>query len=99
MAITMKRQLNDEEKHIILKRHGRICFATATRSPTQKKSFCHIQATLGGRLNSITSRIVNTPTNRRNATLEDYRIKLRLADFFAKGIAYLRHLLGIERKR
>jgi len=50
MAITMKRQLNAEEKEIIIKRHGRNCFATGHPIPeTENVHFDHIKAhALGG---------------------------------------------------
>jgi hypothetical protein len=38
MAITLKRQLDDGEKQIILKRHGRICFATGHPIPEGDRS-------------------------------------------------------------
>ena len=50
MAITLKRQLNEAEKQIILGRHGRTCFATGHAIPTADKiHYDHIKAhALGG---------------------------------------------------
>ena len=45
MAITLKRQINDEEKQVILKRYGRKCFATGHDIPeSQPIHFDHIRA-------------------------------------------------------
>jgi len=45
MAITLKRQLNEGEKEIILKRHGRVCFANGHQIPSEDKvHFDHIRA-------------------------------------------------------
>lgn len=98
MAITMKRQLNDEEKEIILKRHGRICFATGHPIiDAEKVHFDHIKAhSLGGpsELDNIAPMCEHHNKSKGMLPLEDYRIKLRLDDFFAKGDRLtLRHLL------
>ena len=98
MAITMKRQLNDEEKQIILKRHGRNCFATGHPiTDAEKVHFDHIKAhSLGGpsELDNIAPMCEHHNKSKGMLPLEDYRIKLRLDDFFAKGDRLtLRHLL------
>ena len=98
MAITLKRQLNDEEKQVILKRHGRKCFATGHIIPdVEKVHFDHIKAySLGGasELDNIAPMCEFHNKSKGMLPLEDYRIKLRLDDFFAKGDRLtLRHLL------
>jgi len=89
MAITMKRQLNDEEKEIILKRHGKKCFATGHEIPDSEKiHFDHIKAySLGGKseLDNIAPMCEFHNKSKGMLPLEDYRIKLRLEDFFLKG--------------
>lgn len=98
MAITMKRQLNAEEKEIIIKRHGRNCFATGHPIPeTENVHFDHIKAhALGGQsdLDNIAPMCEHHNKSKGMLLLEDYRIKLRLDDFFTKGDRLtLRHLL------
>lgn len=50
MAITLRRQISDEEKETVLKRHGRKCFATGHDIPDgEPVHFDHIHAfALGG---------------------------------------------------
>lgn len=89
MAITLKRQLDESEKEIILKRHGRVCFATGHTIPDgESLHFDHIYAhSLGGDsdLNNIAP--MCEPHNKAKGMLplEDYRIKLRLENFFNEG--------------
>jgi hypothetical protein len=98
MAITMKRQLDDEEKQIILKRHGKVCFATGHPIPdAEKVHFDHIKAhSLDGPsdLDNIAPMCEHHNMVKGMLPLENFRIKLRLVDFFAKGDRLtLRHLL------
>jgi 5-methylcytosine-specific restriction endonuclease McrA len=89
MAITLKRQLNDEEKQIILDRHGKVCFATGHSIPDGDKiHFDHIKAyTLGGssEIDNIAPMCEHHNKAKGTLPLEDYRIKLRLEKFFAIG--------------
>jgi len=89
MAITLKRQLSDEEKQVILARHGRACFATGHAIPTEDKvHFDHIRAyALGGpsELDNIAPMCEFHNKAKGMLPLEDYRTKLRLENFFAKG--------------
>jgi hypothetical protein len=49
MAITLKRQINNEEKQIILKRYARKCFATGHEIPdSETLHFDHIHAFASG---------------------------------------------------
>jgi hypothetical protein len=98
MAITMKRQLNDEEKKIILERHGRTCFATGHPiAEVDKVHFDHIKAhSLGGasELDNIAPMCEFHNKAKGMLLLEDFRIKTRLNDFFERGDRLtLRHLL------
>ena len=85
MAITLKRQLDDSEKEIILKRHGRICFATSHKIPNEDKvHFDHIRAyALGGpsELDNIAPMCEQHNKAKGMLPLEDFRIKLRLEKF------------------
>jgi hypothetical protein len=98
MAITLKRQLNDEEKKRILQRHGRICFATGHPIPDgDPLHFDHIKAFVSGGpsdLDNIAPMCEEHNKGKGTLPLEDYRIKLRLEDFFSTGDRLtLRHLL------
>jgi len=98
MAITLKRQLNDEEKQIILQRHGRVCFATGHAIPEQDSlHFDHIHAfALGGRseLENIAPMCEFHNKAKGMLPLEDFRIRLQLGEFFKTGDRLtLKHLL------
>lgn len=98
MAITLKRQLDDGEKQIILKRHGRICFATGHAIPgNDSLQFDHIRAfALDGQSELDNIAPMCEPHNKAKGMLplEDFRIKLRLESFFSEGDRLtLRHLL------
>jgi len=89
MAITLRRQLNEAEKLIILSRHGRHCFATGHSIPSEDKvHYDHIKAfALGGpsELDNIAPMCEYHNKAKGMLPLEDYRTKLRLEDFFKKG--------------
>lgn len=89
MAITMKRQLTDDEKKIILARHGRICYANGHQIPqSDSLHFDHIRAfTLDGptELDNIAPMCEVHNKAKGMLPLEDYRIKLRLEEFFQRG--------------
>jgi len=98
MAITLKRQLDENEKNIILKRHGRICFATGHKiSNEDKVHFDHIKAySLGGQseLDNIAPMCEKHNKAKGMLPLEDFRIKLKLEKFFEEGSRLtLRNLL------
>jgi hypothetical protein len=98
MAITLKRQLDDHEKEIILKRHRRICFATGHMIPNEDKvHFDHIRAyALGNQseLDNIAPMCEHHNKAKGMLPLEDFRIKLRLGKFFDEGSRLtLRNLL------
>lgn len=89
MTITLKRQLNDEEKRIILKQHGRICFANGHPIPeTEGVQFDHIRAfSLGGasELDNIAPMCATHNREKGQLSLFDFRTKLRQEDFFGDG--------------
>jgi hypothetical protein len=98
MAITLKRQLDDSEKQTILKRHGRICFATGHQIPDgDSLHFDHIRAfALDGESELDNIAPMCEPHNKAKGMLplQDFRIKLRLDAFFNEGDRLtLRHLL------
>ncbi len=98
MAITLKRQLDDNEKEIILTRHGRVCFATGHEILDEEKiHFDHIKAhALGGQseLDNIAPMCECHNKAKGMLPLEDFRIKLKLKLFFQEGNRLtLKHLL------
>ena len=104
MAITLKRQLNDEEKKIIIKRHGRICFATGHEIPAQDSiHFDHIHAfALGGRseIENIAPMCEHHNKAKGMLPLEDFRISLQQKEFFRTGERLtLKHLLQFLKER
>ena len=87
MAITLKRQLNDEEKEFVISQHGRICFANGHEIPVgESVHFDHIRAFASGGATDINNIAPMCPQhNRAKGTLPlfDFRAKLRLEDFFS----------------
>lgn len=89
MAITLKRQLDENEKKIILQRHGRVCFATGHMiSNEDTVHFDHIRAhALGGvsELDNIAPMCEYHNKAKGMLPLEDSRMKIRLETFFEEG--------------
>lgn len=85
MAITLKRQLNDEEKAVILHRFGRKCFATGhSIAEDEKLQYDHIRAfAIGGQseLDNIAPMCEHHNKAKGMLPLEDFRIKLQIEDF------------------
>jgi hypothetical protein len=103
MAITLKRQLDPGEKQTILERHGRVCFATghpiAEGDPLQ---FDHIHAFThdgASSLDNIAPMCEMHNKMKGALPLEDFRVSLRLKEFFSQGDGLtLRHLLDYLQK-
>jgi hypothetical protein len=98
MAITLKRQLTEDEKQIILKQHGRICFATGHPIGEEESvQFDHIKAFADDgltELHNIAPMCEVHNKQKGRLPLEDFRVKLRLQDFFSQGDSLtLKHLL------
>ncbi|MBT7912999.1 HNH endonuclease, partial [Candidatus Bathyarchaeota archaeon] len=89
MAITLKRQIDDDEKQIILHRYGRKCFATGHTIPEgEPVHFDHIRAfALGGasELDNIAPMCEQHNRAKGTLPLDDFRTKLRLEEFFSRG--------------
>jgi hypothetical protein len=89
MSITLKRQLNDEEQKHILKVHGRKCFANGHRiADDEEIQFDHIQAFSQdgvSELDNIAPMCRDHNLQKGTLSLEDFRVKLRLNEFFKKG--------------
>jgi hypothetical protein len=86
MAITLKRQLNEDEKARIVEIYGHRCFATGHVIPEgEPLHFDHIKAwTSGGlsELDNIAPMCEEHNLAKGTLPLEDFRVKLRLEDFF-----------------
>ncbi len=89
MAVILKRQLNEEEKKQILAKYGRICFANGHPiNPDANVQFDHIRAfTAGGasELNNIAPMCEEHNKTKGTLPLFDFRVKLRLKQFFTMG--------------
>jgi len=89
MALTLKRQLTEDEKQQILAKHGRRCWATGMTIPAnQPIHFDHIHAfTRGGvsELDNIAPMSGECNRQKGMLSLEDFRVKLRLQKFFQGG--------------
>jgi hypothetical protein len=98
MAIMMKRQLNDAEKEEILTRFGRICYATGHKIIEEEIQFDHIKAFSSNgptELNNIAPMCKEHNLAKGALPLEDFRTKLRIANFFKLGNRLtLKHLLN-----
>jgi hypothetical protein len=103
MSILLKRQLNEDEKKIILARYDRKCFANGHAIPDGEQiQFDHVHAySLGGEseLNNIAPMCAQHNKEKGALSLEDFRIKLRLDDFFKDGEKLtLKHFLRYLKK-
>ncbi len=89
MTITLKRQLTDEEKKHNLTTHGRKCFATGHAiADDEEVHFDHIQAFSQdgvSELDNIAPMCQDYNLLKGTLSLGDFRVKLRLNDFFKKG--------------
>ena len=99
MSLILRRQLNDDEKSLILKTHGRRDFATGLPIPDDDEAqFDHIHAYSEGGdtdLNNIAPMSAETNRAKGTLSLEDYRVKRQLAEFFQQGDRQtLGHLLS-----
>ena len=89
MAIMVKRQLDDDEKEIILRRHGRVCYANGHEIPEGETiHYDHIKAYSAGgstELNNIAPMCQAHNLAKGTLSLGDFRTKLKIEDFFKQG--------------
>ena len=89
MAIILQRQITEDEKEQIIKRFGRTCYATGHAIPdTDEIHFDHIRAFTNdgaSEVDNIAPMCQQHNLQKGRLPLEDFRIKLRLDDFFKKG--------------
>ncbi len=89
MAITLRRQLNDDEKARVIEQHGRECFATGHLIPEDETpQFDHIRAfTSGGEteINNIAPMCAQHNRDKGQLPLFDFRVKISIDEFFETG--------------
>lgn len=98
MAIILQRQITYDEKTQILSRFGRNCYATGHVIPEKDEiHFDHIRAygmDGASEIDNIAPMCQNHNLQKGRLPLEDFRIKLRLDEFFKQGQALtLKHEL------
>jgi hypothetical protein len=91
MAITLRRQISDDEKIRILQTHGRFCYATGHPIPDdQTVYYDHIRAyTHDGptEIDNIAPMCEFHNKQKGRLPLYDYKIRLKMDEFFEKGEA------------
>ena len=89
MAITLKRQISDDEKKRIIEHFGRKCYATGHEIPENEEiQYDHIKAFADkgvSEVNNIAPMCKTHNLQKGQLPLEDFRIKLRMNEFFEKG--------------
>lgn len=89
MAIILQRQITNAEKEQILAKFGRTCYATGHHIPESEEiHFDHIRAfSMDGasELENIAPMCQTHNLQKGRLPLEDFRIKLRLDEFFSQG--------------
>ena len=89
MAIMLRRQLDESEKARVLQIHGRRCFATGHEIPEGDPiHFDHIKAFTQGGVSELDNIAPMCETHNKQKgvlPLGDFRVKLRLEEFFSKG--------------
>ena len=89
MSIILERQITDDEKKLVLARFGRKCYATGHDIlETDEIHFDHIRAFFNdgaSEIDNIAPMCQTHNLQKGRLPLEEFRIKLRLNDFFKKG--------------
>ncbi len=91
MAIILERQISEDDKKIILKRFGRKCYATGHIILEEEEvQFDHIKAFANkgaSELDNIAPMCRKHNLQKGRLPLEDFRIKLKMDEFFERGSA------------
>ncbi len=91
MAIILNRQITENEKDQIIARFGRKCYATGHEIlETDEIHFDHIKAFINdgaSEIDNIAPMCQTHNLQKGRLPLEDFRIKLRLDEFFKQGQA------------
>lgn len=89
MAIIIQRQISEDEKKIILDRFGRNCYATGHPIPDEEEvQYDHIKAFAdkgASELDNIAPMCRKHNLQKGRLPLEDFRIKLKIEEFFEQG--------------
>lgn len=89
MAVTLKRQISDDEKKIIIERFGKKCYATGHAIADESEiQFDHIRAFSdkgASEIDNIAPMCKEHNLKKGRLPLEDFRTKLKLEDFFNTG--------------
>ena len=89
MAITISRQITENEKKRVLEIHGRKCYATGHTIPNGETIYYdHIKAFTdsgASEIDNIAPMCKQHNEQKGRLPLEDFRIKLRIDDFFKAG--------------
>ncbi len=89
MAITLERQITEDEKNHIIERFGRKCYATGHDiSDTDEIHFDHIRAFVmdgASEIDNIAPMCQSHNLQKGRLPLEDFRVKLRIDEFFTRG--------------
>lgn len=89
MAVTLTRQISDDEKKRVLEIHGRKCYATGHNIPENETVFFdHIKAfddTGESEIDNIAPMCKHHNEQKGRLPLEDFRVKLKIDDFFKLG--------------
>jgi hypothetical protein len=91
MAVTLSRQISEEEKKIILGRFGKVCYATGHKIPDDEIiQFDHIKAFAdngASEIDNIAPMCKEHNLKKGQLPLQDFRTKISLEDFFDKDQA------------
>lgn len=91
MAIILERQITNDEKAMVLQKFGRKCYATGHEiSDNEEIQYDHIKAFAengASEIDNIAPMCRKHNLQKGRLSLEDFRIKLKINEFFARGDA------------
>jgi len=91
MAVTLSRQISDDEKKLILERFGKVCYATGHKITSDSEiQYDHIKAFAdkgASEIDNIAPMCKEHNLKKGRLPLEDFRVKLQLEEFFSQGQA------------
>ena len=89
MAILLKRQISEDEKQIVLERHGKFCFATGHPIDSSESiQFDHIKAYAqkgASEIDNIAPMCGKHNKQKGQLSLYDFKVKLKIEEFFGQG--------------
>ncbi len=91
MAVTLSRQISEDEKKLILERFGKVCYATGHAIIDDSEiQYDHIKAFAdkgASEIDNIAPMCREHNLKKGRLPLEDFRVKLQLEEFFSQGQA------------